>query len=252
MTTTTRAATNCARSRRPLPPCHRLLCSCSHRWSLSSMPSLLPLGRRRAFCCCCIAFTLSIVVNAINRRAVRPRRFGPPCAALPPLLPQSLRRAALATAALPLPLPRCRHLHRAAAPSAVLTRHCPAARCHHHHRAIPAALLPRCHRSCAATTVPAPLTCFCFRCAVTTATADAVAFVPTATLPAFRRCRTAAAAPPPPLPCFHHQRHFAATTAVLPPPSPPPPLISFLLLLSSLPATTTSASLLPFFFLIVA
>ncbi len=60
--------------------------------------------------------------------------------------------AAATSTALPQPPPRCR-------PSATLTRRSPAARCCRHCRAIPAALLPRCRRRCAATTgaVPPPL-----------------------------------------------------------------------------------------------
>ncbi len=87
--------------------------------SLSSSPSSLlppPLCRRRAFCRRCVAVTLSIAFVVVGRRAVWPRRFGPPCcragtavavavaAKPPPCCPRHCH-AATTSAALPPPLP---------------------------------------------------------------------------------------------------------------------------------------------------
>ena len=147
-----------------------------------------------------------------------------------------------ASAVQPLPLPRCRQLRRAVATSAVLTHHCPAARYHRRRRAIPAALLPRCHRCHAATTVaallPPPR-----HCHHAISASMLLLLLPSfllstllPLLPRYRaatagcRCRAIAAAalpaaqPPhcPPLPRCHHRCRAATATAVLPPPPLPP------------------------------
>jgi hypothetical protein len=189
-------------SRHPLPPSSLL--------SSSLLPS--PLRCRRAFCRRCVAITLSIAVVAVGRRAVWPRRFGPPCC-----------RAGTAVAVAAKPLLCCpRHCHAATTSAALLSPPpCKTAAallpvvlaaC----RAIPATLLPRCHRSRAATTDPR-------RC----------------------RCQAPTAAPPPLLPCcrchclcFYHRRRCRRRRDIaLPPPDaaaalspslllrcPPPPL----------------------------
>jgi hypothetical protein len=156
--------------------------------------------------------------------------------ALPSL--QSLRHAAVATATLLPPPPRCRYLCGAGATSAVLTRRRPAAHCCRRCRAIPAALLPRCRCHPAATTgaaPPPPPPCYQRRRAI-----SAAALSPP--LPLFlslsllsppprycaatagcRRCAIAAAALPaaqpprcPPLPRCHYR--CRAIAAPLPPP----------------------------------
>ncbi len=74
---------------------------------LSLPPSMLrsPLRRRHAFCHCCVAVTLSIAVVAVGRRAVWPRRFGPPCC-------PAGTAVAVAVAAKPPPCCPC-HCHAA-------------------------------------------------------------------------------------------------------------------------------------------
>jgi hypothetical protein len=100
-------------SRRPLPS--SLLPSSPLSPSSPSSPSSLlpsPLRRRCAFCRRCVDVMLSIAVAAIGRRAVWPRRFGPPCccaatavAAKPPPCCPCNCRAATTSAALPPPPP---------------------------------------------------------------------------------------------------------------------------------------------------
>jgi hypothetical protein len=177
------AATNCARSRRPLPPlpsccrcpvhrrcaihCHCHCLRCRHR-----------RRRHRHHCChhrCCRCHCVAVVPSVTvaspshcpslsSPSAVVPSgRSGlaHPAAALALPLPQSLCRAALITAALPPPPPRCRHLRRAnpLPPCCPLLSPLPS---YPHHPAAVLPLQPRCHhhRHAAAAATPPLLVAF--------------------------------------------------------------------------------------------
>ena len=126
-TTTTRAANNCAWSRCPLPPLPSCRLRAVHRRRAIHCHRHC-LRRRRHRCrrhhhrcqrhccrCCCVTIVPSVVVAlpshcplpSLPSTVVPSGRSGlaRPANALAPPLPQSLRRAALATAALPPPLP---------------------------------------------------------------------------------------------------------------------------------------------------